>query len=63
MLIFFYLFRVTVEQNPYRLVIKDLKIADEDIYLCDTTFFIPEETCDNFNGYRIELRVLGKQIK
>ncbi|XP_039230059.1 uncharacterized protein LOC6540104 isoform X14 [Drosophila yakuba] len=50
--------RVTVEQNPYRLVIKDLKIADEDIYLCDTTFFIPEETCDNFNGYRIELRVL-----
>lgn len=52
-----------MEQNPYRLVIKDLKIADEDIYLCDTTFFIPEETCDNFNGYRIELRVLGKQIK
>ncbi|XP_041674202.1 B-cell receptor CD22 isoform X21 [Drosophila eugracilis] len=50
--------RVTVEQNPYRLVIKDLKIDDEDIYLCDTTFFIPEETCDNFNGYRIELRVL-----
>ncbi|XP_041564226.1 uncharacterized protein LOC108136874 isoform X9 [Drosophila elegans] len=50
--------RVTVEQNPYRLVIKDLKIYDEDIYLCDTTFFIPEETCDNFNGYRIELRVL-----
>ncbi|XP_044314289.1 uncharacterized protein LOC108040062 isoform X9 [Drosophila rhopaloa] len=50
--------RVTVEQNPYRLVIKDLKIGDEDIYLCDTTFFIPEETCDNFNGYRIELRVL-----
>ncbi|EDV52815.2 uncharacterized protein Dere_GG16293, isoform G [Drosophila erecta] len=50
--------RVTVEQNPYRLVIKDLKISDEDIYLCDTTFFIPEETCDNFNGYRIELRVL-----
>ncbi|XP_034655579.1 uncharacterized protein LOC117893187 isoform X8 [Drosophila subobscura] len=50
--------RVTVEQNPYRLVIKDLKIGDEDIYLCDTTFFIPEETCDNFNGYRVELRVL-----
>ncbi|XP_020816464.1 hemicentin-1 isoform X13 [Drosophila serrata] len=50
--------RVTVEQSPYRLVIKDLKISDEDIYLCDTTFFIPEETCDNFNGYRIELRVL-----
>ncbi|XP_070071313.1 uncharacterized protein nrm isoform X4 [Drosophila takahashii] len=50
--------RVTVQQNPYRLVIKDLKIADEDIYLCDTTFFIPEETCDNFNGYRVELRVL-----
>ncbi|XP_065720764.2 uncharacterized protein nrm isoform X2 [Drosophila suzukii] len=50
--------RVTVKQNPYSLVIKDLKIADEDIYLCDTTFFIPEETCDNFNGYRIELRVL-----
>ncbi|ALC44604.1 nrm [Drosophila busckii] len=50
--------RVTVEQNPYRLVIKDLKISDEDIYLCDTTFFIPEETCDNFNGYRVELRVL-----
>lgn len=52
--------RVTVEQNPYRLVIKDLRISDEDIYLCDTTFFIPEETCDNFNGYRVELRVLGK---
>ncbi|XP_070064173.1 uncharacterized protein nrm isoform X6 [Drosophila virilis] len=50
--------RVTVEQNPYRLVIKDLRISDEDIYLCDTTFFIPEETCDNFNGYRVELRVL-----
>ncbi|KAH8233853.1 hypothetical protein KR032_000185, partial [Drosophila birchii] len=50
--------RVTVEQNPYRLVIKDLKISDEDIYLCDTTFFIPKETCDNFNGYRVELRVL-----
>ncbi|EDW79217.2 LOW QUALITY PROTEIN: uncharacterized protein Dwil_GK12999 [Drosophila willistoni] len=50
--------RVTVEQNPYRLVIKDLKISDEDIYLCDTTFYIPEETCDNFNGYRVELRVL-----
>ncbi|XP_037718882.1 uncharacterized protein LOC119552963 isoform X5 [Drosophila subpulchrella] len=50
--------RVTVKQNPYSLVIQDLKIADEDIYLCDTTFFIPEETCDNFNGYRIELRVL-----
>ncbi|XP_050742543.1 uncharacterized protein LOC108030804 isoform X3 [Drosophila biarmipes] len=50
--------RVTVKQNPYSLVIRDLKIADEDIYLCDTTFFIPEETCDNFNGYRIALRVL-----
>ncbi|XP_060661002.1 uncharacterized protein LOC132794519 isoform X4 [Drosophila nasuta] len=50
--------RVTVEQNPYRLVIKDLRISDEDIYLCDTTFYIPEETCDNFNGYRVELRVL-----
>ncbi|KPU79112.1 uncharacterized protein Dana_GF11010, isoform T [Drosophila ananassae] len=50
--------RVTVELNPYRLIINDLKIGDEDIYLCDTTFFIPEETCDNFNGYRIELRVL-----
>ncbi|KAH8286528.1 hypothetical protein KR054_010889, partial [Drosophila jambulina] len=50
--------RVTVDQSPYRLVIKDLKISDEDTYLCDTTFFIPEETCDNFNGYRIELRVL-----
>nr|XP_036226716.1 uncharacterized protein LOC106618396 isoform X3 [Bactrocera oleae]XP_036226717.1 uncharacterized protein LOC106618396 isoform X3 [Bactrocera oleae] len=50
--------RVTVEQNPFRLVIKDLKIADEDIYLCDTTFLIPIETCDNFNGYRVELNVL-----
>ncbi|KAH8266575.1 hypothetical protein KR026_004169, partial [Drosophila bipectinata] len=50
--------RVTVELNPYRLIINDLQIGDEDIYLCDTTFFIPEETCDNFNGYRIELRVL-----
>ncbi|XP_049314269.1 uncharacterized protein LOC105225255 isoform X3 [Bactrocera dorsalis] len=50
--------RVTVEQNPFRLVIKDLKISDEDIYLCDTTFLIPIETCDNFNGYRVELNVL-----
>ncbi|XP_054086404.1 uncharacterized protein LOC105214792 isoform X5 [Zeugodacus cucurbitae] len=50
--------RVTVEQNPFRLVINDLKISDEDIYLCDTTFLIPIETCDNFNGYRVELNVL-----
>nr|XP_043070030.1 uncharacterized protein LOC108122918 isoform X4 [Drosophila bipectinata] len=50
--------RVTVVLNPYRLIINDLQIGDEDIYLCDTTFFIPEESCDNFNGYRIELRVL-----
>ncbi|XP_067643047.1 hemicentin-1 isoform X4 [Eurosta solidaginis] len=50
--------RVRVEQSPYRLVIKDLKISDEDIYLCDTTFLIPIETCDNFNGYRVELNVL-----
>ncbi|XP_070141229.1 hemicentin-1 isoform X4 [Drosophila kikkawai] len=50
--------RVTVDTSPYRLVIKDLKISDEGTYLCDTTFFIPEETCDNFNGYRVDLRVL-----
>ncbi|EDV97314.1 GH16788 [Drosophila grimshawi] len=50
--------RVTVERNPYRLVIKDLRISDEEIYLCDTTFLIPVETCDNFNGHRVELRVL-----
>ncbi|XP_054735884.1 uncharacterized protein LOC129242947 isoform X2 [Anastrepha obliqua] len=50
--------RVKVEQNPFRLVINDLKISDEDTYLCDTTFLIPIETCDNFNGYRVELNVL-----
>ncbi|KAI9581462.1 hypothetical protein GQX74_012787 [Glossina fuscipes] len=35
------------------------RISDEDIYLCDTTYFIPIETCDNFNGHRVELNVLG----
>uniref|UniRef100_A0A1I8PB37 Ig-like domain-containing protein n=1 Tax=Stomoxys calcitrans TaxID=35570 RepID=A0A1I8PB37_STOCA len=50
--------RVSVEQNPFRLIIRNLEIADQDIYLCDTTYFIPIETCDNFNGHRVELKVL-----
>ncbi|KAL9904023.1 neuromusculin isoform 2-T2 [Glossina fuscipes fuscipes] len=50
--------RVSVEQNPFRLIIRNLRISDEDIYLCDTTYFIPIETCDNFNGHRVELNVL-----
>uniref|UniRef100_A0A1I8MZF3 Ig-like domain-containing protein n=2 Tax=Musca domestica TaxID=7370 RepID=A0A1I8MZF3_MUSDO len=50
--------RVSVEQNPFRLIIRNLQIADQDIYLCDTTYFIPIETCDNFNGHRVDLRVL-----
>ncbi|KAM7357581.1 neuromusculin isoform 3-T4 [Cochliomyia hominivorax] len=50
--------RVSVEQNPFRLIIRNLQISDEDIYLCDTTYFIPIETCDNFNGHRVELNVL-----
>lgn len=49
-----------MEQNPFRLIIRNLQISDEDIYLCDTTYFIPIETCDNFNGHRVELNVLGK---
>ncbi|XP_055919479.1 uncharacterized protein LOC129951381 [Eupeodes corollae] len=50
--------RVIVEQSPFKLIIKDLQISDEDIYLCDTTFFIPLEACDNYNGYRVKLNVL-----
>ncbi|TMW45927.1 hypothetical protein DOY81_008993 [Sarcophaga bullata] len=50
--------RVSVEQNPFRLIIRNLQISDEDIYLCDKTYFIPIETCDNFNGHRVELNVL-----
>ncbi|XP_055855843.1 hemicentin-1 isoform X5 [Episyrphus balteatus] len=50
--------RVIVEQSPFKLIIKDLQISDEDIYLCDTTFFIPLEACDNYYGYRVKLNVL-----
>ncbi|XP_037890325.1 hemicentin-1 isoform X9 [Glossina fuscipes] len=54
--------RVSVEQNPFRLIIRNLRISDEDIYLCDTTYFIPIETCDNFNGHRVELNVLENLV-
>ncbi|XP_055381652.1 putative uncharacterized protein DDB_G0282133 isoform X8 [Condylostylus longicornis] len=50
--------RVKLEESPYRLTLNDLRISDEDVYICDTTFYIPQESCDATRGYRTEVIVL-----
>ncbi|XP_052564933.1 hemicentin-1 isoform X2 [Culex pipiens pallens] len=40
-----------------RLVFKSVEIADEDTYLCETTFLEPSESCDNSGAYSIALNV------
>lgn len=47
-------------QSPYRLILKDIEISDEELYICDTTYFMPKDTCEITRGYRIDLKVLGK---
>ncbi|KAL5292690.1 nrm family protein [Megaselia abdita] len=50
--------RVSITQSPYRLILKDLEISDEELYICDTTYFMPKDTCEITRGYRIDLKVL-----
>lgn len=47
-------------QSPYRLILKEIEISDEELYICDTTYFMPKDTCEITRGYRIDLKVLGK---
>ncbi|XP_058054565.1 hemicentin-1 [Anopheles bellator] len=40
-----------------RLIFRSVEIADEDTYLCETTFLEPSELCENSGAYSVALNV------
>lgn len=39
--------------------IKSVQVPDEDVYVCETTFLEPLETCDNDGSYSVQLLING----
>ncbi|XP_053670454.1 hemicentin-2 [Anopheles nili] len=45
------------EAQTSRLIFRNVEIADEDTYLCETTFLEPSEQCENSGAYSVALNV------
>ncbi|KFB37688.1 AGAP012343-PA-like protein [Anopheles sinensis] len=45
------------ETQTSRLIFRSVEIADEDTYLCETTFLEPSEQCENTGAYSVALNV------
>uniref|UniRef100_A0A182Y1N1 Ig-like domain-containing protein n=1 Tax=Anopheles stephensi TaxID=30069 RepID=A0A182Y1N1_ANOST len=45
------------EAQTSRLIFRSVEIADEDTYLCETTFLEPSELCENSGAYSVALNV------
>uniref|UniRef100_A0A182QG96 Ig-like domain-containing protein n=1 Tax=Anopheles farauti TaxID=69004 RepID=A0A182QG96_9DIPT len=45
------------ETQTSRLIFHSVEIADEDTYLCETTFLEPSELCENSGAYSVALNV------
>ncbi|XP_058118520.1 hemicentin-1 [Anopheles ziemanni] len=45
------------EAQTSRLIFRSVEIADEDTYLCETTFLEPSEQCENTGAYSVALNV------
>uniref|UniRef100_A0A182P6J4 Ig-like domain-containing protein n=1 Tax=Anopheles epiroticus TaxID=199890 RepID=A0A182P6J4_9DIPT len=45
------------EAQTSRLIFRSVEIADEDTYLCETTFLEPSEQCENSGAYSVALNV------
>ena len=43
-----------------RLHLANLQVSDDGVYLCESTFIEPLDTCNNLAVYNIEVKVLGK---
>lgn len=53
--------RLAIDYTPgrsVRLIIKSLRIDDEDIYSCEITYLEPLETCDTSGEYQTSLKVV-----
>lgn len=65
--ILFMNFSMTIEHNPQgpstQLKLKSVKVSDEEIYMCESTYLEPLETCETSGSYSILLKVNGKYIK
>ncbi|XP_049546887.1 hemicentin-1 isoform X1 [Anopheles darlingi] len=51
--------RLSLSHKPQtsRLIFRSVDIADEDTYLCETTFLEPSELCENSGAYSVALNV------
>ena len=56
--------RISVDHSPNgpstRLHLANLQVSDDGVYLCESTFIEPLDTCNNLAVYNIEVKVLGK---
>lgn len=57
--------RISVDHSPNgpstRLHLNNLQVSDDGVYLCESTFIEPMDTCNNLAVYNIEVKVLGER--
>lgn len=56
--------RISVDHSPNgpstRLHLNNLQVSDDGVYLCESTFIEPLDTCNNLAVYNIDVKVLGR---
>lgn len=58
------MYRVSIEHKSdaatTNLHIKSVQVPDEDVYVCETTFLEPLETCTTDGTFSVKLLIIGK---
>lgn len=64
MVLWFFVCRVFIEHTAdavtSNLHIKSVQVPDEDVYVCETTFLEPLDTCTNDGTFSVQLLINGE---